>query len=111
ARNPGGSVETVSKLTAAETKKYWQSIFTRSRMVIVIVGDLDKTEIEKNFSSFLGTVPAGTAFKQTKATYNPTANTFKPQPRENATNYVQGITSGPKPGTPDYNAFVLAMRV
>jgi len=31
--------------------------------------------------------------------------------RENATNYVQGITSGPQPGSPDFNAFVLAMRI
>jgi predicted Zn-dependent peptidase len=46
-----------------------------------------------------------------KESYNPTANTFKPQERENATNYVRGIASGPLPGTPDYNAFVIAMRI
>ena len=31
--------------------------------------------------------------------------------KELATNYVQGIMSAPLPGTPDYNAFVLAMRI
>jgi predicted Zn-dependent peptidase len=111
AKEPQGSVATVSKLTAAETKKYWQSIFTRSRMVIVIVGELDKAVIEKKVKEFLSKVPAGAPFVLKKESYAPAANTFKPQERENATNYVRGITGGPQPGTPDYNAFVLAMRI
>ena len=40
AKDPGGTVQTVGKLTAADTKKYWQSIFTRSRMVIVVVASV-----------------------------------------------------------------------
>jgi predicted Zn-dependent peptidase len=111
AKDPNGSMETVSKLTVAETKKYWTSVFTRSRMVIVVVADLDKATIEEKIKQFLAKIPAGIPFKQKKASYSPPANTFKPQPRDNATNYVQGITGGPQPGTPDFNAFVLAMRV
>ena len=107
AKDPQGTVATVSKLTAAETKKYWQSVFTRSRLVIVIVGDLDKAVIEKKVKEFLSKVPAGAPFVLKKESYNPTANTFKPEERENATNYVRGIASGPLPGTPDYNAFVI----
>ena len=111
AKDPGGTATTVGKLTAADTKKYWQSIFTRSRMVIVIVGDIDRSALREKVANFLSRVPAGAPFKQTKSTYAPAANTFKPQPRDNATNYVQGITSGPQPGTADYNAYILAMRV
>ncbi len=111
AKEPDGTVESVSKLTAAETKKYWQSIFTRSRMVIVIVADMDKAVIEAKVKEFLAKIPAGAPFIMKKESYTPAANTFKPQQRENATNYIQGITGGPKPGTPDFNAFVLAMRI
>ncbi|MBE7179471.1 MAG: insulinase family protein, partial [Mucilaginibacter polytrichastri] len=32
-------------------------------------------------------------------------------PREIATNYLVGTTSGPQPGTPDFNAFNVAMRI
>jgi zinc protease len=109
--NPQGTIETVSKLTAAESKKYWQSVFTRSRMVIVVVADLDRATIEKNVKEFLSKVPAGTPFVPKKQTYTPPANTFKAVERENATNYVQGIASGPIPGTPDYNAYSLAMNI
>ena len=111
AKEPQGTIETVTKLTPEETKKYWQSIFTRSKMVIVVVGDLDKAEIEKKVKDFLSKVPAGSPFKLKEESYSPSANSFNPKERENATNYIQGITGAPLPGTPDYNAFVLAMRI
>lgn len=111
AKDPAGTVETVTALTATATKAYWQSIFTKSRLVIVIVADLDKKLIEEKVKELLARVPAGNPYKSAKASYSPTASTFKPKERENATNYVQGITSGPQPGSPDFNAFVLAMRI
>jgi zinc protease len=111
AKEPNGTVASVTALTAAETKKYLQSIFTRSRLVIVIVGDMEKSAIEAKVKEMLAKIPAGTPFKAVKSSYAPPANTFKPQQRDNATNYVQGITGGPLPGTTDFNAFVLAMRI
>jgi predicted Zn-dependent peptidase len=80
-------------------------------MVIVVVADLKKDVIEKKMKEFLSKVPAGTPFTPKKETYKPAANTFKSQQRDNATNYVQGITGGPMPGTADYNAFSLAMSI
>src|SRR5258705_697112 len=111
AKEPQGSVATITKLTPAETKKSWQSIMTRSKMVIVVVADFDKAYIEKKISEFLSKVPAGAPFVLKKESYSPAANSFKPQQRDNATNYVRGITGGPLPGTADYDAFVLAMRI
>jgi predicted Zn-dependent peptidase len=111
AKDPQGTVATVSKLTPEETKKYWHSILTRNRMVIVIVANLGRDLIEQKVKEFLSKVPAGPAFALKKESYTPAANTFKPQQRDNATNYVQGITGGPLPGTPDYNAFSLAMNI
>src|SRR5689334_18983880 len=52
AKEPQGTVATISKLTAAETKKYWHSILTRSRMVIVVVADFDRAYIEQKLSAF-----------------------------------------------------------
>ena len=111
AKTPMGTLASVEPITPAEAKKYWQSLLTRSRMVIVVVADLDKKEIEKKVNEFLAKIPAGKSFVAKKETYNPSLNTFIPKQRDNATNYVQGITGGPQPGSPDYNAFVLAMRI
>ncbi len=110
-KNPGGSVETVSKLTAQETKNYYKSIFNRSRMVIVIVGELDRKSLEEKLKSFLSKVPQGAPFVQKKEAFAATSNNFQPRDKELATNYVKGITGAPSPGTPDYDAFVLAMRI
>ena len=111
AKDPQGTVETVTKLTPDETKKYWQAIFNRSRTVIVVVADLDRADLEAKLKTMLAAVPQGVPMVIKKESYTPAANTFKPQQRDNATNYIQGITGGPQPGTADFNAFVLAMRV
>jgi zinc protease len=110
-KNPGGTLETVTKLTAAETRAYYKSIFNRSRMVIVVVGELDKKNLEEKLKAFLTKVPQGTPFVQKKESFAATDNSFQPKDKELATNYVKGITSAPLPGTPDYDAFVLAMRI
>ncbi len=111
AKEPQGTVKTVSALTAADTKKYYQSIFTRSRLLIVVVGELDKEKLEARLKTFLSKVPAGSPFVAKKESYKPAVTTIKPQDKELATNYVQGVMSAPLPGTPDYNAFVLATRI
>jgi len=41
----------------------------------------------------------------------PVKNSFKAEKKDLATNYIQGVASAPPPGTPEYNAFVLAMRI
>jgi zinc protease len=110
-KDPAGTVETVTKLTAAQVKKHWQSILTKSRMVIVVVADLDKAVIESKVKDLLKKIPQGTPFIAKKESYSPPTHTFKPMERDNATNYIQGISGAPLPGTPDYNAFVLAMRI
>ena len=111
AKDPQGTVASVTKLTAEETRKYWHSIFTRSRLVMVVVADIERSDLEAKMKDLLSKVPAGVPMLIKKESYTPAANTFKPQQRDNATNYIQGITGGPQPGTADFNAFVLAMRI
>jgi predicted Zn-dependent peptidase len=111
AKDPSGTVEIVSKLTPEETKAYYKSIFNRGRLAIVVVGDLDSNTLVSKVKSFLAMVPAGKPFVVKKESYLPSANTLTPQQKELATNYILGITGAPQPGTPDYNAYVLAMRI
>ena len=108
---PGGSVATLASLTPAETKAYWKNLLTRSRMAIVVVADVDSADLRNKLQSFISKIPQGKPFVQKKEAFKPAANSFKPQQRDNATNYIQGIIAGPQPGTPDFNAFVLAMNI
>lgn len=111
AKAPEGTEATVKNLSAAETKAYYKSLLTKSRMVIVVVADLDKATLQNNISAMLASIPAGKAFELKKMSYAPTQNTFVSEKKDLATNYLQAVTGGPLPGTPEYNAFVLAMRI
>ncbi|QES87253.1 M16 family metallopeptidase [Rhizosphaericola mali] len=110
-KNPNGTEKTLESISLTETQNYYKSILEKSRMFIVIVGDLNKADIETYIHTLLAGIPQGNPFHLNKNMYNPTKNTFTSQTKENATNYIEGITSGPTPGSADYNAFQLAMRI
>lgn len=111
AKRPEGTVATLTKLTAAETAAYYKSILTRSRMVIVVVGEIDRAVIEQKITAMLAAVPEGKPFVLKKETISPVKNSFTPEKKDLATNYIQAVTGAPAPGTPDFNAFQLAMRI
>lgn len=111
AKNPNGTPETIKPLTAEETKKYYHTVLTKSRMLIVVVADLDRADIEAKVKGMLGTIKQGAPFELKKSFFRVYKNTFSSESRELATNYVEGVTSGPAPGTPDFDAFNVAMRI
>lgn len=111
AKRPEGTVATLNKLTAAETKAYYSSVCTKNRMLIIVVGEIDKADLEQKISAMVTPLPEGKPFALKKETIAPAQNSFKAEKKELATNYIEGITGAPAPGTPDYNAFQLAMRI
>ena len=111
AKNPEGTMETVSKLTAPETQAYYKSILTRSRMLIVVVGEMERAALEKKIGGLLASIPEGKPFTLKKEAFMPVNNTFLAEKKDFATNYIQAVTGGPAPGTPDFNTFLLAMRI
>jgi len=111
AKDPYGTVPVIEKLTPEETKAYYQSILTRSRLTIVVVADLDRSVIEQKVSQLLATIKQGAPFTLKKDFFRVYKNSIAIEPRELATNYVEGTTSGPNPGMPDYDAFMIAMRI
>jgi zinc protease len=111
AKIPEGTEATVSKLTAAETKAYYKNILTRSRMVIVIVGELDRQDITNRVTQLLATIPQGAPFTLKKESFLPKENSFISEKKDFATNYIQAVSGAPSPGTTDFNAFLLAMRI
>lgn len=111
AKDPRGTVDIITKLTPEETKAYYQSILTRSRLVIVVVADLDKALIEAKVKAMLSGIKQGAPFELKKSFFRAYKNSFNAESRDLATNYVEGITSGPQPGTADFDAFNVAMRI
>jgi zinc protease len=111
AKSPEGNEQTVSRITAAQARDYYRSILNKERMLVVIVGELDREEVTSKVKSMLSVIPAGKPFQLKKEQILATRNSFQAEKKELATNYIQGIAGGPAPGTVEYNAFQLAMRI
>jgi zinc protease len=111
AKDPQGTQAIIEKLTAKETKAYYQSILTRSRLVIVVVADLDKTIIESKVKEMLTVIKPGSPYTLKKSFFRIYNNTFSSESRDLATNYVEGVTSGPQLDAPDFYSFMVAMRI
>jgi len=106
-----GDEQTLRKMGATETKNYYTSVLTRSRLLIVVVAELDKDAIEKMAKKLTDGIPEGSRVTLKRYSISPAKNTFAEQNKAVATNYIMGITSGPQPGSDDYNAFSIAMRI
>jgi zinc protease len=109
--NPSGTLETVQALTVADAKNHYNSVLTKSRMVIVVVADLDKAVIENKVKAMLAGVKQGSPFVLKKSFFRPLKNTFKTESREVATNYIEGVGSGPQTGESDFDAYAIGMRI
>jgi predicted Zn-dependent peptidase len=75
------------------------------------VANLDRADIEAKVKAMLAGIKQGAPFELKKSFFRVYKNSFSSENRELATNYVVGTSSGPSPGTPDFDAFNVAMRI
>jgi zinc protease len=111
AKSSNGTIENIQKLTPAATKAYLQSILTRSRIFIVVVGDIEKDDLQKKMGTLTAKIPQGKPFVLKRSTYSPQANSFVAQKKDVATNYVMGISSAPAATSKDYYPALLASKM
>lgn len=111
AKDPQGSKDVLSKLTVAETKAYYDQLLTKGRLLIVVVGDVTREDLEAKLKTLLSGIPAGVPAVLKKEKFNPAANTFNSTKKEFATNYVLGSSTGPLPGDKDFLAYKVAMNI
>jgi predicted Zn-dependent peptidase len=108
---PMGTTQTINMLTAQQVKDYYYSILTRSRMFVVVVADLPKEEIEAKVKGMLDGIKKGAPFQMKTDFFRVYQNSFNAEDRQLATNYVEGVTSGPELNAPDFYAFQIAFRI
>lgn len=111
ALDPVGTEQSLTKLTVADLKKYQAEQIVTSRMMLVVVGNISRTRIEKLVREGLGRLPKGTYAWSApadlpSAPYSP-AIAKRPLP----TNYMQGTFRGPRATSKEYSALRLACAV
>jgi zinc protease len=111
AKFPAGTIENIQKFTPQQTKTYFQSLLTRSRIFIVVVGDISKDDLQKKMTALFAKIPQGKPFILKRSTYVPPENSFVSKQKDVATNYIMGISSAPQANSKEYFPATLASRL
>jgi predicted Zn-dependent peptidase len=102
-----GTPETVAKLTPEDLRAYHKKLMETSRLLLVIVGDLNPAEVKTLVESSLGKLPRGVYKAEVVPQLAFDKSLVEITPRELATNYIQGVFTAPSLTSPD----IYPMRV
>jgi predicted Zn-dependent peptidase len=104
---PEGTAENISRLTADDLRTYHQKMMQTSRLLLVIVGDLDAAQLKTRIAASFGKLPRGDYKPQLPPPLSFSASTVDVTTRTLPTNYVQGMFAAPPITSPD----IYPMRV
>jgi len=93
--NPHGSPESIGKLTVEDVRKFHTQMMQTSRLLLVVVGDIDPKVLQTKVAASFGKLPRGDYKTGPPPALSFTAPTVTITPRELPTNYVQGTFAAP----------------
>jgi zinc protease len=109
--SPSGTIETVSRFTAADLRAFHARMMQQSRLVLVVVGDTEPEQIRKLATAAFGTLPKGDYVEQAVPSLNFAKGTVNVTERAVNTNYIKGVFAAPPPSSPDYYAMRVAVAL
>lgn len=106
--DPDGTIENIGRLKAEDLRAYHQKMMQTSRLLLVIVGDLDAAALKQRIAESFGKLPRGD-YKDTALTdYDFSKPTLDVTTRSLPTNYVEGVFAAPSIKNPDFYAMRVA---
>ena len=106
-----GNEKSIPAIDSASLRDYQQKQLVTSRMLLVVVGNVDRAHIERLVSQSIGKLPRGT-YAWTPPPRVPDASTAVViERRQLPTNYILGYYSGPLASGADYQALRVATSV
>ena len=108
---PTGTPASLAALTAGQLKQYHAQQFVTSRMLLVVVGNIDRVQIERLVRATLATMPRGTYRWTSPPPVRPAGKALALDNRPLPTNYLLGYVPGPAATDPDYSALRVATAV
>jgi predicted Zn-dependent peptidase len=104
---PQGTADNIRRLTAEDLRAYHQKIMQTSRLLLVIVGDLDAAQLKTRITASFGKLPRGDYKPQMPPPLSFPSSSVDVTTRELPTNYIQGMFAAPPITSPD----IYPMRV
>jgi zinc protease len=106
-----GNEKSIPAIDSAALRDYQRTQFVTSRMLLVVVGNVDRAHIERLVNQSLGRLPRGN-YAWTAPPRVPESNTaLVVERRQLPTNYILGYYSGPLAKGEDYQALRVATSV
>jgi zinc protease len=109
--DPAGVESTISAITIDQMKKYLTDNLVTSKLLLVVVGNVSKADLQKKVTATFGKLPAG----QYKAVLpNPVVHNspmLKVVERQLPTTYFQGSFAMPGPADPDFHTTLVMMNI
>jgi len=106
--SPTGTEQSIRAITLAELRRYQREQMVTSRMLLVIVGNVDRPSIERLVRQSLATLPKGSYRWTQPAVPSIPASSVAIEARQLPTNYIRGYYVGPPASSPDYQALRIA---
>jgi len=92
---PQGTVESISRVTLEDLRRYHRQAMETSRLLLVIVGDLDAAQLRQNIAASFGKLPRGSYRPEPVPQLSFSAATVEVTQRGLPTNYIQGLFTAP----------------
>jgi zinc protease len=107
---PDGTEESLAATTVEQLRRYHAEQMVTSRMLLVVVGNVDRPTVERLVRGTLGRLPAG-RYKWTSPGPPPSRRALTIVRRDLPTNYILGYYAGPPASHADYAALRVASAV
>jgi predicted Zn-dependent peptidase len=106
-----GTPETIAKLTPEDLRQYHAKLMETSRLLLVIVGDLNPSDVRTLVTASFGKLPRGTYKPAAVPQFTFGKSSVDVTPRELPTNYIQGLFAAPPLTSPDIYAMRIASSI
>jgi len=106
-----GTEASISSIDVKALREYHASQFVKSRMLLVVVGNVDRPHIERLVNSTLAALPQGSYTWTLPDRLPERESAVVIEQRDLPTNYILGYFSGPLASSEDYHALRIATSV
>ncbi len=111
ANDVNGTLENIARFSAKDLSDYHKRLMVTSRLLLVVVGDIDPKDVEKRVAAMFGKLPRGDYKEADYPALDFSKGTLDITSRTLPTNYVQGVFNAPSLNSKDYYAMRVAITV
>ena len=108
---PAGTERTIAAISAPTLRRFRDTALVTSRMLLVVVGNVERAHLESLIRATIGRLPRGAYAWAPPPAPDPLPAAAVLAERPLPTNYIMGYYAGPRATSPDYQALRVAAAV